>query len=171
MLVIGKGAAYSQADGALRALVDSSGIPFLATAMGRGVVPDSHTLNVNPARSAALAAADVVVIFGARCGAGPDDRTRAAGHRAVERFKCRRWICSGCSRLLCSGLRSLVLRPGCSTAAFNGQRTLTKVANYSPVLQCSMVLVDCFVSADTLWCGWCRRDSGIFIYDQVGALL
>lgn len=71
LLVIGKGAAYSQADGALRALVDSSGLPFLATAMGRGVVPDSHALNVNPARSAALRGADVAVIFGARCGEGP----------------------------------------------------------------------------------------------------
>lgn len=71
LLVIGKGAAYSQADGALRALVESSCIPFLATAMGRGVVPDSHALNVNPARSAALAGADVAVIFGARCVEGP----------------------------------------------------------------------------------------------------
>ena len=66
LIVIGKGAAFSQADGALRALVDSSGVPFLATAMGRGVVPDSHSLNVNSARSAALRGADVAIIFGAR---------------------------------------------------------------------------------------------------------
>ena len=54
LVVIGKGAAYSQADGALRSLVAAGALPFLATAMGRGVVPDSHPLNVNPARSAAL---------------------------------------------------------------------------------------------------------------------
>ena len=66
--MIGKGAAYSQADGALRALVEASGVPFLATAMGRGVVPDSHPLNVNSARSAALRSADVAIVFGARCG-------------------------------------------------------------------------------------------------------
>ncbi len=65
-MVIGKGASYSQADTALRAFVDATGLPFLATAMGRGVVPDSHDLNVNPARSAALAGADVALVFGAR---------------------------------------------------------------------------------------------------------
>ena len=64
--MIGKGAAYSQADAALRAFIEGSGLPFLATAMGRGVVPDSHRLNVNPARSAALAGADVALVFGAR---------------------------------------------------------------------------------------------------------
>ena len=67
LVVIGKGAAYSQADSALRALVDAGALPFLATAMGRGVVPDSHPLNVNPARSAALRGADVALVFGARC--------------------------------------------------------------------------------------------------------
>ena len=39
-MVVGKGAAYSQADAALRALIDATRLPFLATAMGRGVVPD-----------------------------------------------------------------------------------------------------------------------------------
>lgn len=65
-MVIGKGAAYAQADQALRALIDATGLPFLATAMGRGVVPDSHPNNVNAARSLALAQADVALIFGAR---------------------------------------------------------------------------------------------------------
>ena len=41
-MVIGKGAAYSQADSALRAFVDTTRLPFLATAMGRGVLPDRY---------------------------------------------------------------------------------------------------------------------------------
>lgn len=66
LIVIGKGAAYSQADSALRALTEASGMPFLATAMGRGVVPDNASGSVNAARSMALAKADVAIIFGAR---------------------------------------------------------------------------------------------------------
>ena len=65
--MVGKGAAYAQADAPLRALVDSAGLPFLATAMGRGVVPDSHSNSVQAARSAALAKADVALVVGARC--------------------------------------------------------------------------------------------------------
>jgi len=41
-VVIGKGAAYAQADSALRAFIDTTRLPFLATAMGRGVVPDRY---------------------------------------------------------------------------------------------------------------------------------
>lgn len=41
-MVVGKGAAFSQADAQLRGLIDATGLPFLATAMGRGVVSDSH---------------------------------------------------------------------------------------------------------------------------------
>ena len=66
LIVIGKGAAYARADGPLRALVSSSGIPFLATSMGRGVVPDDHLACANAARRAALSGASVAVIFGAR---------------------------------------------------------------------------------------------------------
>ena len=66
LVVIGKGAAYSQADEALRDFVDRSGVPFLATAMGRGVVPDTHAACANAARSLALARADVAIVFGAR---------------------------------------------------------------------------------------------------------
>lgn len=66
LVVIGKGAAYSQADAALRSLVAATQLPFLATAMGRGVVPDNDPGNTNAARSLALAKADVAIIFGAR---------------------------------------------------------------------------------------------------------
>jgi 2-hydroxyacyl-CoA lyase 1 len=34
--------------------------------MGKGVVPDSHKLNVSPARSMALKESDVIVLIGAR---------------------------------------------------------------------------------------------------------
>jgi 2-hydroxyacyl-CoA lyase 1 len=66
LIVIGKGAAYARADGALRAFVDGRGIPFIATSMGRGVVPDDHARCANASRAAALAGADVALIFGAR---------------------------------------------------------------------------------------------------------
>jgi len=66
LFIIGKGAAYARADGPLRALVASTGIPFVATSMGRGVVPDDHALCAGAARRAALGGADVAVLFGAR---------------------------------------------------------------------------------------------------------
>jgi 2-hydroxyacyl-CoA lyase 1 len=66
LIVIGKGCAYARAESQIRNLVDSTQIPFLPTPMGKGVVPDSHLLNVAAARSTALANADVVLLFGAR---------------------------------------------------------------------------------------------------------
>ena len=47
--------------------MDRAQLPFLATAMGRGVVPDTHAGCANAARSMALANADVAIVFGARC--------------------------------------------------------------------------------------------------------
>lgn len=41
-------------------------IPFLPTPQGKGVLPDSHPLNVATARSVALRGADVVLLLGAR---------------------------------------------------------------------------------------------------------
>ncbi|KKK13393.1 hypothetical protein P175DRAFT_0497033 [Aspergillus ochraceoroseus IBT 24754] len=66
LLIIGKGAAYARAETGIRKLVDQTQIPFLPTPMGKGVVPDSHPLNVSSARSAALKNADVVLVLGAR---------------------------------------------------------------------------------------------------------
>ncbi|CAD7702218.1 unnamed protein product [Ostreobium quekettii] len=66
LLVIGKGAALSQAEESLRALVDQLALPFLPTPMGRGVVPDSSPLYVGAARSAALRECDVALVVGAR---------------------------------------------------------------------------------------------------------
>ena len=66
LVVIGKGAAYACAESYVRALIERTQIPFLPTPMGKGVVPDSHSLNVASARSAALKGADVVLLLGAR---------------------------------------------------------------------------------------------------------
>ncbi len=56
----------ARAEGPAASLLNILQAPFLGTAMGRGVLPDSHALNVNAARSTALAQADVAVIVGAR---------------------------------------------------------------------------------------------------------
>ncbi|XP_076460393.1 2-hydroxyacyl-CoA lyase 1-like [Babylonia areolata] len=66
LIIVGKGAAYAQAEWVVRDLVDSTGLPFLPTPMGKGVVPDSHPLCVAPARSRVLQEADVVLLLGAR---------------------------------------------------------------------------------------------------------
>jgi 2-hydroxyacyl-CoA lyase 1 len=66
LVIIGKGAAYAQAESAIRKLIDQTGIPFLPSPMGKGVLPDSHPSNTASARSAALKGADVVLVLGAR---------------------------------------------------------------------------------------------------------
>ena len=42
LIILGKGAAYAQADDAIRALVEKSGIPFLPMSMAKGLLPDTH---------------------------------------------------------------------------------------------------------------------------------
>ena len=42
LIILGKGAAYAQADDAIRALVENSGIPFLPMSMAKGLLPDTH---------------------------------------------------------------------------------------------------------------------------------
>lgn len=66
LVLIGKGAAYAQAEGVIRQFINQSKLPFLPSPMGKGVLPDSHPQNVSSARSAALKMADVVLILGAR---------------------------------------------------------------------------------------------------------
>jgi 2-hydroxyacyl-CoA lyase 1 len=66
LIIVGKGAAYAQAESSIRKLVEDSNIPFLPTPMGKGVLPDSHSLNTASARSAALEGADVVLLLGGR---------------------------------------------------------------------------------------------------------
>jgi 2-hydroxyacyl-CoA lyase 1 len=54
LVIVGKGAAYGRAEAEVTALINSARLPFLPTPMGKGVVPDSHELNISPARSMAL---------------------------------------------------------------------------------------------------------------------
>jgi oxalyl-CoA decarboxylase len=66
LIILGKGAAYAQADDAIRALVEKSGIPFLPMSMAKGLLPDTHPLCAGAARSTVLKEADVVMLIGAR---------------------------------------------------------------------------------------------------------
>ncbi|KAM0826988.1 hypothetical protein ACQ4PT_068489 [Festuca glaucescens] len=66
LVVFGKGAAYARAEEAIQKLVDTTGIPFLPTPMGKGVVPDAHPLSATAARSLAIGQCDVALIVGAR---------------------------------------------------------------------------------------------------------
>uniref|UniRef100_A0A1A8NXH6 2-hydroxyacyl-CoA lyase 1 n=1 Tax=Nothobranchius rachovii TaxID=451742 RepID=A0A1A8NXH6_9TELE len=66
LVIIGKGAAYGRAEAVLREFVETSGLLFLPTPMGKGVIPDDHPNCVSAARSRALLQADVVLLLGAR---------------------------------------------------------------------------------------------------------
>lgn len=66
LIIIGKGAAFSQAENNIRRLVNECGLPFLPTPMGKGVVPDDHPFSVAAARSSALLHADLILLLGAR---------------------------------------------------------------------------------------------------------
>ena len=66
LIILGKGAAYAQADDAIRTLVEKSGAPFLPMSMGKGLLPDTHPQCAGAARSTVLAQADVVMLIGAR---------------------------------------------------------------------------------------------------------
>jgi oxalyl-CoA decarboxylase len=66
LIILGKGAAYAQADDAIRALVEKSGAPFLPMSMAKGILPDTHAQCAGAARSTVLKESDVVVLIGAR---------------------------------------------------------------------------------------------------------
>ena len=66
LIVLGKGAAYAQADADIRALVEKSGIPYLPMSMAKGLLPDTHVQSASATRSHVLAEADVVMLVGAR---------------------------------------------------------------------------------------------------------
>jgi oxalyl-CoA decarboxylase len=66
LILLGKGAAYAQADAEIQALIEKTGIPYLPMSMAKGVLPDTHELSAAPARSYVLAEADVVMLVGAR---------------------------------------------------------------------------------------------------------
>src|ERR1700738_2772224 len=66
LIILGKGAAYAQADDDIRALIEKSGIPFLPMSMAKGLLPDIHPQCAGAARSTVLKDADVVMLIGAR---------------------------------------------------------------------------------------------------------
>ncbi|MDT5138187.1 MAG: oxalyl-CoA decarboxylase [Mycobacterium sp.] len=66
LIVLGKGAAYAQADNEIREFVENTGIPFLPMSMAKGLLPDSHPQSAAAARSLAIARADAVLLVGAR---------------------------------------------------------------------------------------------------------
>jgi hypothetical protein len=66
LIILGKGAAYAQADADVRALVEKTRIPYLPMAMAKGLLPDTHEQSAAAARSYVLPEADVVMLIGAR---------------------------------------------------------------------------------------------------------
>lgn len=66
LIILGKGAAYAQADDAVKALVEKSGVPFLPMSMAKGLLPDTHPQCAGAARSTVLKDSDVVMLIGAR---------------------------------------------------------------------------------------------------------
>jgi oxalyl-CoA decarboxylase len=66
LIVLGKGAAYAQADDVIRKFVEATGIPFLPMPMAKGLLPDSHPQSAAAARSLAISRADTVLLVGAR---------------------------------------------------------------------------------------------------------
>src|SRR6188474_2201116 len=66
LVILGKGAAYAQADDQIRSLVEKSGVPFLPMSMGKGLLPDTHPQCAGAARSTVLKDSDVVMLVGAR---------------------------------------------------------------------------------------------------------
>jgi oxalyl-CoA decarboxylase len=66
LIILGKGAAYAQADQEIRELIEKSGIPFLPMSMAKGLLPDTHPQCAGAARSTVLKDSDVVMLIGAR---------------------------------------------------------------------------------------------------------
>ena len=66
LIILGKGAAYAQADADIRTLVERTGIPYLPMSMAKGLLPDTHDQSASAARSYVLPEADVVMLIGAR---------------------------------------------------------------------------------------------------------
>jgi len=66
LIILGKGAAYAQADADIRALIEKTGIPYLPMSMAKGILPDTHEQSAAATRSYVLPEADVVMLIGAR---------------------------------------------------------------------------------------------------------
>src|SRR5262249_43800791 len=66
LIILGKAPAYAQADADIKALVEKTGIPYIAMSMAKGLLPDTHEQYAGAARSFVLPGADVVMLIGAR---------------------------------------------------------------------------------------------------------
>ena len=66
LIILGKGAAYAQADESIKEFIEKTGIPFLPMSMAKGLLPDNHPQCAASARSLVLSQADVVMLVGAR---------------------------------------------------------------------------------------------------------
>jgi oxalyl-CoA decarboxylase len=66
LIILGKGAAYAQADEMIKNFVEKSGAPFLPMSMAKGLLPDTHPQCAGAARSTVLKDSDVVMLIGAR---------------------------------------------------------------------------------------------------------
>ena len=66
LIILGKGAAYAQADDKVRELVETLGFPYLPMSMAKGLLPDTHPQCASAARSLVLKESDCVFLIGAR---------------------------------------------------------------------------------------------------------
>jgi len=66
LIILGKGAAYAQADADIRSFIERTGIPYIPMSMAKGLLPDNHPQSAAAARSLVLGQADVVMMIGAR---------------------------------------------------------------------------------------------------------
>ena len=66
LVIVGKGAAYSGAEDELRRFIDVTQLPWLATPMGKGLIPDDHPLSTAACRTYVLQNTDLVLLVGAR---------------------------------------------------------------------------------------------------------
>lgn len=65
-ILLGKGAAYAQAEKQVKELVEKYNIPYLPMSMAKGLMPDNGPLSALSSRSDIMEKADVVLIVGAR---------------------------------------------------------------------------------------------------------
>lgn len=65
-ILLGKGAAYAQAEKQVKELVEKYNIPYLPMSMAKGLMPDNGPLSALSCRSDIMKKADVVLIVGAR---------------------------------------------------------------------------------------------------------
>jgi thiamine pyrophosphate-dependent acetolactate synthase large subunit-like protein len=79
VIISGMGVLWSEAEAALQAFVEASGIPFYTTPQSRGAIPEDHDFCYLTARATAFREADLILIIGTRM-------NYIIGHAAPPRF-------------------------------------------------------------------------------------